>query len=70
MWRRTYARYSWVADEVQKKKVLGIYIGNYKTYTRYSRVADEKKGAIWKKSLGNPCINCIFYWFYDIIILL
>ena len=48
-----------------KKKVFGIYIGNYETYTRYFRVADEKrsqgaiaflnslKGAIYKKNLGN-----------------
>ena len=26
-----------------KKKILGLYISNYKTYTRYSEVADEKK---------------------------
>ena len=42
-----------------KKKVLGIFIGNFETYTRYSQVADEKRsqGAIWKKSLGNPSLN-------------
>ena len=68
MWRWTYTRYSRVADEEQKK-VLGIFIGNFETYTRYSRVADEKKilgaiaflnslkGAIWKKSLGNPGLD-------------
>ena len=43
MWRWTYTRYSWVADEEQKKKVLSIYIGNFETYTRYSQVADEKR---------------------------
>ena len=26
-----------------KKKVLGIYIGNFETYTRYFEVADKKK---------------------------
>ena len=30
-----------------KKKVLGIYIGNFETYTRYSRVAVKEQ----KKSL-------------------
>ena len=44
MWRRIYTIYSQVADEEQKKKVLGVYIGNFETYTRYSEVADEKKG--------------------------
>ena len=34
-----------------KKKVLGIYIGNFETCTRYSRVADEKKV---------PGGNCLF----------
>ena len=43
MWRWTYTRYYQVADEERKKKVLGVYIGNFETYTRYSEVADEKK---------------------------
>ena len=30
-----------------KKKVLGVYIGNFKTYTRFFRVADKEQ----KKSL-------------------
>ena len=59
-----------VTDEEQKK-VLGIYIDNFETYTRYFRVLDEKrfqgaiaffnslKGAIRKKSLGNPSLNHI-----------
>ena len=42
MSRWTYTRYSRVADEEQKK-VLSIYIGDFKTYTRHSRVANEKK---------------------------
>ena len=40
MWRLTYTRYSRVADEEQKKKVSGVYIGNFETYTRCSEVAD------------------------------
>ena len=39
MWRFTYTRYSRVADE-EKKKDLGVYIGNFDTYTRYSEVVD------------------------------
>ena len=35
---------------MSKKKVLGIYIGNFETYTIYSRVADEKK------VLGGDCL--------------
>ena len=69
MWRWTYTRCSRVADEEQKKKLLGVYISNFETYTRYSKVADEKKvsggdclfklseEAILKKSLGNPGLN-------------
>ena len=35
--------YSWVADEEQKKKVIGVYIiRNFETYTSYFAVADEK----------------------------
>ena len=33
----------WVADDEQKKMVLGVYNGNFETYTRYSEVADEKR---------------------------
>ena len=31
-----------------KKKILGVYIGNFETYSRYSRVADEEQ----KKDIG------------------
>ena len=58
MWRWTYTRYSRVADEEQKKKVLGIYIGNFETYTKYSRDADEKKGL-------NPAID--YKKYYEVI---
>ena len=65
MWRWTYARYSLVADEEQKKKVLRIYVLKFKTYTGYSRVADEKvlggnclfklpKGGNFIKEFGKP----------------
>ena len=37
----TYARYSWVANEEQIKKVLGEHIGNFENYTRYFGVAVE-----------------------------
>ena len=39
----TYTRYSGVADEKQKKKVLKIFYGSLQTYTRYSWVADEEQ---------------------------
>ena len=44
----TYTRHSRVGNEKPKKKVLGIFIGNFITYTRYFRVANEKRslGAI------------------------
>ena len=32
-----------VADEEQKKKVLGAYISNFETYTRYSEVEDKSR---------------------------
>ena len=69
MLRWTYTRLSQVADEEQKKKVIGIYISNFETYTRYSRVADEKKVSgsdchfklskegVLKKSLGNHAVK-------------
>ena len=69
----TYNSYSQVADEQQKKKVLDIYIGNFKTYTRYSRVVDEKKvlggdcifnlsqrGRFEKSVFGKPCLDVKF----------
>ena len=43
MWLWTCTRYSWVADEEQKKEVLGVYISNFEIYTRYSWVADEEQ---------------------------
>ena len=33
-----------------KKKVLGVYIGNFETYTRFSEIAAEKK------VLGGDCL--------------
>ena len=48
MWRWTYTRYSRVANEEQKKKVLGVYICNFKPDTRYSEIADKDQ----KKVLG------------------
>ena len=45
----TYARYSWVADEEQKKGLRCIFISNLKTYTRFSWVADKNQK---KKVIG------------------
>ena len=50
MWRWTYTRYFWVADEEQKQLILGVYVGTSKTYIRYSEVVDIKK------VLGGDCL--------------
>ena len=60
-----------------KKKVLGVYVGNFETYTRYSEVADKEKvlratafvnslnRATWKTSLGNPGLEQKFVLYFS-----
>ena len=53
---KTYTRYSWIADEEQKK-VLDIFISDFETYTRYFRVADEKQKKSHRFYLESPAVN-------------
>ena len=52
MWQWTYTRYSGVADEDQKKKVLGIYISNFEIDNRYFCRWEAKH----KKKLEGNCL--------------
>ena len=49
----THAKYTWVADEEQKKKDLRCFKGEIACF-------NSRKGAIWKKSLGNPGLDNFF----------
>ena len=40
---KTYTRYSWVADEKQKKKVSGLFFGSLQTYIRFLWDEEQKK---------------------------
>ena len=47
----TYLRYSWVADE-KEKKIVDVFYDSFETYTRYYWVAYEKRTNNLKKVLG------------------
>ena len=57
----TYTRYSWDADEEQKKGIKCFKCSFYLIVLFEETVAFliSLKGAIWKKSFGNPVLN---YW--------
>ena len=46
---KTYTRYSWVADEEQKKDLRCVKVA--------IAFLNSLKGTTWKKSLGNPGLH-------------